>query len=320
MLPTLYNDAYNWYWFGALVLTVITSGVSVMFSHAQQYRQHASSRLIGDLLIREQLGFLSFCVALFISAYVQAEQKVMGPFIGALGFLGLLFYSFGFWLSGPSHLSEAFLRDKHQCPQDAATPCTTRPGRHVLFRLVGLPFLLFLITVSYAIVLVFAVRPPGLSAASRQESKLVPAELGIAAITVGDEAYRGTPIFIQDNLDKLDQERRTAKSRDYVVAVLESERLSSYGRFCWAVSLRPDFQNDFALSARGAYLRHATPQVSFTDLSFRGIGAPFKTLVSEVPGSKDDDRIVLVVTLYARSPKPILRDLSVMLETRVDCL
>jgi len=318
MLPTLYSDAYNWYWFGALVVTVITSGLSVMFTHAQQYRQHASSRLIGDLLIREQLGFLSFCVALFISAYVQAEQKVMGPFIGGLGLLGLLFYGFGLWLSGPSHLTEAFLRDKHQCPKEAAAPCTNRLGLHVVFRLIGLPFLLFLITVSYATTLVFAVRPP--SATDRKEGKLVPAALGIATASAGGEAYRGTPIFIQDNLDKLDQERRAAISTEYVVAIVESERLSSYGKFCWALSLRPDFENDFALSARGAYLVHATEQVSFTDLPFHGIGAPFKTIASEVPGSRDGDKIVLVVALYSRSSKPVLHDIMVMLEPRVDCL
>lgn len=127
-------------------------------------------------------------------------------------------------------------------------------------------------------------------------------------------------IEVCGDLDKLDQERRAAKSGGSVVAIIESEKLSSYGKFCWAVSLRPDFQRDFALSARGAYLFRATPQVSFADLRFHGIGNPFVTIVSEVPGSRDDDKIVLVVTLYPRSSKPILHDLTVMLDTRVDCL
>ena len=102
-----------------------------------------------------------------------------------------------------------------------------------------------------------------------------PIEVRIASVRAGGEAYRGTPRFVQDNLDKLDQERRAVKQPNYVVAIFESETLSAYDHFCWTISLHPDFENDFALSARGAYLVHATPRLSFTDLPVHGAGNPF---------------------------------------------
>jgi len=153
----------------------------------------------------------------------------------------------------------------------------------------------------------------------KAEGNRVPPALAVASARVGGEAYQSAPLFIQDNLDKLDQERRSAKTPDFVVTVLESEKLSSYGKFCWTISLRPDFETDFALSARSAYLLHGTPQVTFSDLTHYGSGDPYKAITAVIPGSQENDKIALVIVLYALSSKPVLRELNVMLETRVNC-
>jgi hypothetical protein len=95
MFPAFYHEPFNWYWFGALVLTVITPVIAVVLTHAQQFRQHKVARLLGDVLIREQMGFFSFSTALFVSAYFQTESKVLGIEIGILGGLGALFFALG---------------------------------------------------------------------------------------------------------------------------------------------------------------------------------------------------------------------------------
>lgn len=212
ILPALHAEPINWYWFGAMWVTVITSAWAVFFSHAQQYRQHGTSRLVSDLLVREQLGFLSFCFALLISAYVQADQKFLAPWFLVLGTTAVSFYAFGYWLTTPAHVEEAFQRDKHDCPKDPTHPCTRRPGPRVVWRIVVMPALLFLATLVYASLLTFSVEEKPPNPPVQSQGAQTPIGVGIASIILGDAAYKGAPTFIQDNLGKLDQERRPTKS------------------------------------------------------------------------------------------------------------
>src|SRR5258707_6770867 len=95
LLSSLHSETINQYWLGALFLTLVLSTISVVLSHLQQPRQHAGWRLISDLLVREQLAFLSYGFALYISAYVQAEQKALGPWFGILKWLGAVVFRTG---------------------------------------------------------------------------------------------------------------------------------------------------------------------------------------------------------------------------------
>jgi hypothetical protein len=146
LLPTFYTEVFNWYWFGALVFSVIVPAIAVVPTHAQQYRQHKSARLASDLFVREQMGFFSFSTALFVSAYFQTESKVLGIGIGILGALGALFFALGLWLTGPAHIREAFQKDGHTCSPDQTQPCEHSLGWRAKLQLVAVPFLLFLIT------------------------------------------------------------------------------------------------------------------------------------------------------------------------------
>jgi hypothetical protein len=317
MLHALYSllhwDSYNWYWFGALWLTVVTSGLSVIFSHAQQFRQHRGMRLVSDLLVREQLGFLSFAFALFISAYIQADQKVLGPWFAILGVLGVGLYGLGLWLT-----ATCLHGNNEKCEQDPMKPCTKPVKSSAGLLVLGLPFLFFIGSFALACFLVFAV--------SEQRStklavgKLVPVNVSISSVPVGAGAFRDTPSFVRDNLAKLEDEQREANPPDHVVGVIESESLAGYGQFCWNVALAQDYQADFALSARAAYLTHADSQRSFVELSLSEIGKPYYSIVVQVPESSVGDRIVIVSSIYARvQGKPVLRDIMRMLTTEVNC-
>jgi len=189
ILPALHAEPINLYWFGAMWVTVITSAWAVFFSHAQQYRQHASSRLVGDLLVREQLGFLSFCFALLISAYVQADQKFLAPWFLVLGASAVSLYAFGYWLTTPAHVAEAFKRDKHDCPRDPTQPCTEGLGPRVICRIVVIPALLFLATLAYASLLTFSVEEKPANPPVQSQVAQVPINLGIASIMPGAAAF-----------------------------------------------------------------------------------------------------------------------------------
>ena len=314
LFSLLHWDAYNWYWFAALCLSVITAGVSVVFSHTQQFRQHRGLRLVSELLVREQLGFLSFAFALFISAYKLTDEKVLGPLFAILGVGGVALYATGLWLIRTT------LHDKNEeCEKDSAQPClkVVRPGAR--FQVLGLPFLFFIGSFALASVLVFSVTEAK-HAKPTSASHLVPSDVSISSVQVGAEAFQHSPSFMRDNLGKLEEEQRTANPPDHVVGIVESQSLGDYQQFCWNVALAQDYAPDFALSARAAYLAHADSLGNFAELSLSGIGKPYSSIVVQVPESMIGDRIVIVASIYARaSGKPVLHDIRRMLLEEVKC-
>ena len=313
LLSLLHWDAYNWYWFGALCLTVVTSGTSVIFSHTQQTPQHRGLRLASDLLVREQLGFLSFAFALFISAYVGADQKVLGPWFAILGMLGIALYGLGLWL-----VRSSLHGNNEECEKDLTKRCakTVKAGTGLL--VLGLPLLFFLASFALASLLVFAVTDT--KSANAPVGTFVPNSVSISSIPAGADAFRDAPSFTRDNLAVLEDEQRRANPPDHVVGVVESELLGAYGRFCWKVALAQDYQADFALSTRAAYLMHASSPSRFEELNLSEIGKPYNSIVVQVPRSATGDRILIVTSIYARVPgKRVLRDIPRMMLTEVNC-
>jgi len=314
LLSLLHWDAYNWYWFGALCLTVVTSGTSVIFSHTQQTPQHRGLRLASDLLVREQLGFLSFAFALFISAYVGADQKVLGPWFAILGMLGLALYGLGFWL-----VRSSLHANNEECEKDLTKPCVKNVKVGAGLLVLGLPFVFFLASFALASLLVFAVTDTK-SANAAPMGTFVPNNVSISSVQAGADAFRDEPSFTRDNLAVLEDEQRRANPPDHVVGVVESELLGAYGRFCWKVALAQDYQADFALSTRSAYLMHPSPPGRFEELNLNEMGKPYTSIIVQVPGSATGDRILIVASIYARVPgKRVLHDIPRMLLTEVNC-
>src|SRR4029077_3183575 len=116
-------------------------------------------------------------------------------------------------------------------------------------------------------------------------------------VRVGGDAYRDAPAFVRDNLDRLESERAPFKNLDHIVMTVESTAAASaYGRFCWTLNLAEDYQADFALSARAAYLIHAGAPPELVDLNVRGLGQPFTATLVEVPTASPGDKILLVMS------------------------
>lgn len=318
LLPPLHFESINKYWLAALFVTLVGSALSVVFSHVQQARQHRGSRLVSDLLARMQLAFLTYGFALFISAYVQADQKTLAPWFQGLGLLGVLLYGLDLWLGAPTSISKLH-NAAEKCPSDLMEGCPHPLRAGIKMKLVGLPFLFFAVSFVLAAVLAMTIVEGKPSAAA--VGTFVPSALEIGQLRAGGDAYRDAPAFIRDNLDKLDQERRTAKNPDFVVSVIESAPTASiYGHYCWTLSLAQDYQADFALSARAAYLVHAGLPRTFTELDFRGQGQPYVSIVADVPKSSSGDNVVIVMSIYAKSStSKVLHEVSRMLQPEVNC-
>jgi hypothetical protein len=315
----LHTDAYNIYWVGALVLTVVLSALSVFFSHVQQYRQHPGWRLAGDLFVREQLAFLSYGLGLFISAYFGADQRALGVWFAVLGGSGIAWYGFGLWLTKPDNLRP--LHKDAKCPAELSEPCPHRLRFGVKFQSVILPFIFFLLSLAFASLLAFEVTDPKLMLGD-QPGNLAPMTLAISDVRTGAEAYRDAATFIRDNLAKLEQEQASAgrpEKEDAVIAVIESEGLQRYGHFCWKISLMGDYpQKNFGLSARAAYM--VSSQGTFRELNFSGTGNPFTALSVSVPESQNGNRILVPVAIFSRFPgNKVYENVSEMLRAEVQC-
>jgi hypothetical protein len=174
LVSLLHNDTYNWYWFGVLSLTLLTAPVSIVFSHAQQYRQHPWWRLASDSLVRAQLAFFSYGAALFISAYFQADQKVLGPWFAFLEVLGVILFGVGLWLTSPSHLPNLHAGNE-TCPANTTERCEKSLRLGAKFQMLGMPLFLFAIPLALALFLTFAVAD-GKSGSTSQTSTLVPTD------------------------------------------------------------------------------------------------------------------------------------------------
>ena len=318
LLPPLHFESINRYWLAALFVTLVGSSLSVVFSHVQQARQHRGWRLANDLLARMQLAFLTYGFALFISAYVQADQKTLAPWFQGLGLLGVLLYALDLWLGAPASISKLH-NEAETCPSDLMEECPQPLRAGIIMKLVGVPSLFFCISLFLAAVLAMTIVEGKPSASP--VGTFVPSALAIDQVRAGGDAYRDAPAFIRDNLDRLDQERRIAKNPDFVVAVIESTpTISAYGHYCWTLSLAQDYQADFALSARAAYLENAGMPRTFTELDFRGQGQPYFSIVADVPKSLSGDKLVVVMTIYAKSSaSKVLHEVSRMLQPEVSC-
>jgi len=242
---------------------------------------------------------VSFGIALFVSAYFGGEQKTLGVWFGVLIILGIVLHLFGMWLTKPQILT---LHDGYeQCSVDERGRCQKSLRRIAKLQLLALPAILFLCSFGGACLLAFAVTDPKTAGQNEPAANLVPLNVSIADIQTGADAYRDSPAFLRDNLDKLETEQQRAKRPDCVIATIESEKLASYGRFCWMISLRGDYpRKNFALSVRAAYLVHSGEHFTFDDLRFSGAGDPFTAIIVEVPPSRDGDKVLIPLAIYAR--------------------
>jgi hypothetical protein len=318
IISLLHSTRYNWSWFAVLVAAMVAAGISVFVSHVQQYRQHSGSRLTSDLFVREQLAFFSYGPALYASAYRQPDQNFLVPWIGLLTVMGIALYLFGMWLTTGRRITEILRRDQHFCPANPEDPCPEKLPRRAKWLLIWFPFLLVLVSFLLALFLTFALTEASTTKAMTTAGNLVPTNLEIASIRAGSTAFTNTPAFLRDNLDRLENEQRNAKTPDHIVGIVESETLQDYGRFCWTVTLARDYQPAFTLSTRAAYLLH--PDGSFRELEEGGIGQPYTTIFARVPQSFAGDKIVITASVYARSPgQKVLHDVSRMLQTGVNC-
>lgn len=317
MSSLLHWTRYNWSWFAVLVAAMVAAGISVFVSHVQQYRQHSGSRLTSDLFVREQLAFFSYGPALYASAYRQPDQNFLVPWIGLLTVMGISLYLFGMWLTTGRRIAETLQRDQHSCPANLEEPCPGKLPWRAKWLLIGFPFLLLLVPFLLAFFLTFALAEAGATKAVTT-GNLVPTNLEIASVRAGSTAFINTSAFLADHLDRLENEQRNARRPDHIVGIVESEPLQDYGRFCWTVTLARDYEPDFALSARAAYLLH--PDASFRELEEGGIGQPYATIFARVPQAFAGDKIIIAVSVYARSPgKKVLHDVTRMLQTGVNC-
>ena len=319
LLAPLHFESINKYWVAALAVTILASTLSVFCSHLQQPRQHRGSRLTSDLFVRAQLAFLSYGFALFISAYVQADQKFLLQLFAALGVLGLALYLIGLWVTAPASVELHEGGDK--CPGNPMENCPKPLTRGARFKLVAAPILLFAPSLGLAVWLAMSVVEAKPKLDTPPVGTLVPSALAIDQVRAGGDAYRDAPSFVWDNLDHLERERAPFKDLDHMVIVLQSETTkSTYGHFCWAVSLAEDYKAEFALSTRAAYLVHAGVPRTFTDLNFRGQGQPYVSFVAEVPKSADGDKVLMVMSIYAKSrANKVLHEVSRMLQPEVSC-
>jgi hypothetical protein len=145
---------------------------------------------------------------------------------------------------------------------------------------------------------------------------LIATSVEISAVRSGGDTFQETPIFEQDHLRRLQEEHP-----DGIVTLISSVPLSHYQHFHWIVSIAPDFQSDFALSARGAYRIVSGQQpITFSSLDQSGRrGPPYREIEVEVLPSQQGDRIVVPLCIYPTAPQAKwLTDIKRMLTTRVE--
>lgn len=149
-----------------------------------------------------------------------------------------------------------------------------------------------------------------------QQPRMIASRVEISSVKAGGSALQGTPLFLQDHMLKLRQEQPEA-----VVSVVESQELSRYEHFRWIVFLTQDFQSNFGLSARAAYLMSPGQQSpEFIPLNTSGgHGPPYREIAIELPRSEKTDRIAVVLSIYPITPQAkFLGDIKRMLDSRVE--
>lgn len=142
--------------------------------------------------------------------------------------------------------------------------------------------------------------------------------LNIALVKTGAAAFEDVPApnFPGDHLYELQQEHG-----DGVFGILTSVELGHYQHFWWVISVAGDFQSDFALSARAAYVTSvAGKPVSFSPLNFTGRqGPPYREIAVEVPSAEKGQQIMIAFSIYPIRPQAkFLNDIGRMLTTGVE--
>src|SRR5712692_7665469 len=129
IFPPLSAETYNLYWFGLLVLTVAMSGVAVIGPNLVQKRNHKALAGWNDFFTRHQLGYISYCFAIFISGPLKSEQKSLKVLIAVVAILALLFFLIGLYWASPSRLRKCLANAQHICPQSTEEECDKRVSR-----------------------------------------------------------------------------------------------------------------------------------------------------------------------------------------------
>jgi hypothetical protein len=146
--------------------------------------------------------------------------------------------------------------------------------------------------------------------------RTIATSVAILSVRSDGEAYQEGPIFEGDNLYKLQDEHG-----DAIVGILTSVELARYQHLRWVVSLAQDFQADFALSARAAYLTRLDRQpLSFSALNWSGRqGPPYREIAVEVPQPEEREQIVMTFSIYPTTHRvKFLSDINRMLTTHVE--